>query len=290
MTSYIYSVTDDFPLGLVNTDNLSKEISQSAIITALDYITTSGDTINIIFKATLSTGDKTILDGDTVAPAGGLIADHNIVVAEVTSTVAIQEESIPTNGKWKAEAFWIPGATGPDVTTTTTLSYDHPITAMNIQYRTTDENVDDSVEMVVLPDYGSGLGVIGVLQQTAATGATGIHVNQAICDNVFTSDVIMLQEGGKEEDLGEIQRIDKANKMLYLKNPTATSFNYTSPTLVKMNRYVMGPYTLGPPSLYLLGGSKIGGSHLPAGHKVEVRYKNMSAESKRLYVILERLE
>jgi hypothetical protein len=288
--TYQYSISNDFPLGLENTDNLSKEISQSAIVTALDYISTKGDTIYIKFKATLSTQDKTILDGDTTNPAGGLIADHNIVTPESTAIVSIQEESIPTNGKWKAEAFWILGATGPDVTTTTTLSYDHPITAMNIQYRTIEENVDDQVEMVIFPDYGSGEGVIGVLQQTAATGATGIHVNQAIIDNVCTSDVILLQEGGKEEDLGAIQIIDKANKMLYLKNSTATSFNYTSPTFIKLNRYVMGPYTLGPPDLYLLGGSKIGGSHLPAGHKVKVNYRNMSDTPKRLYVILERLE
>lgn len=290
MASYIYDISNDFPLGIVNTDNLKTEINESSIVTALDYISTSGNTITIRFKATLSAEDKTSLDDDRVGPCGGLIANHNSETKEKPSMVMIQEEAVKTNGKWRAESFWIHGATGPDVVTTTTLSYDYPITALNIQYRTTEENTDDFVEMVIVPDLGAGEGIIGTLEQTAATGATGIHVNQTIINNVCTSDVIILEEGEKVENLGEIIKIDKANKILYTKNPTTSSFNHTSPTYVKLNRYVMSSYVLGPPDLYLLGGSKIGGSYLPAGHKVEVRYRNMSDQPKRLYAIMERLE
>jgi hypothetical protein len=46
----------------VNSDQLANEIRASAIVTALDYITTSGDNLDIFFKATLSSGDETILN------------------------------------------------------------------------------------------------------------------------------------------------------------------------------------------------------------------------------------
>lgn len=75
-TTYTYSIADDFPATGLNSSRLKLEIEQSAIITALDRIDTDGDVCNIIFKDALSAGDKTILDGDTTAPAGGLIAAH----------------------------------------------------------------------------------------------------------------------------------------------------------------------------------------------------------------------
>lgn len=72
--NYTYSIANDFPGGKVNTTKLHAAIQQSAIITALDSIGTSGDVLTIHFKAQLSAGDKTLLDGDATGPAGGLIA------------------------------------------------------------------------------------------------------------------------------------------------------------------------------------------------------------------------
>jgi hypothetical protein len=76
-TTYTYSISADFPNGKVNTATLTTEIGQSPIIIALDRIDTSGNVLTIIFKDTLSTGDKTLLDNNTTGPAGGLIAAHN---------------------------------------------------------------------------------------------------------------------------------------------------------------------------------------------------------------------
>lgn len=53
----------------VDVSRLQNEIEDSAIVTALDYINLEGaDDLEIVFKATLSGGDETILDG--------LVADH----------------------------------------------------------------------------------------------------------------------------------------------------------------------------------------------------------------------
>lgn len=76
-TKYPYSTAVDFPSGEINKERLVEDIQASSIITALDRIDVVGDLVEIVFKAALSAGDKTLLDGDTSNPAGGLIAAHN---------------------------------------------------------------------------------------------------------------------------------------------------------------------------------------------------------------------
>jgi hypothetical protein len=75
-----YSISNDFPgatIGVVNTTKLKAEILASSITTVLNRIDTDGDTISIVFNATLTAGEATTLDNDTTNPAGGLIAAHN---------------------------------------------------------------------------------------------------------------------------------------------------------------------------------------------------------------------
>lgn len=74
---YTYSIASDFPATGLDSDRLKHEIQDSAIETAIDRIDTEGDVCKIWFKAALSAADKTILDGDTTAPAGGLLAAHS---------------------------------------------------------------------------------------------------------------------------------------------------------------------------------------------------------------------
>jgi hypothetical protein len=62
-TKYTYLIDTDFTNLKVATDRLSFEIQGSDIITALDRIDTNENDCDIWFKDSLSTGDKTILDG-----------------------------------------------------------------------------------------------------------------------------------------------------------------------------------------------------------------------------------
>lgn len=59
---YNYSIVLDTPNNKAATDSLTIEINTSSIITALDYIKIIGDDLEISFKASLSTTDKTTLD------------------------------------------------------------------------------------------------------------------------------------------------------------------------------------------------------------------------------------
>lgn len=76
-TAYIYSIQGDMPSGKVNTTKLAREVVKSSISTQLARIDTDEDVLLIVFADALSVQDKTTLDGDTTAPAGGLLADHD---------------------------------------------------------------------------------------------------------------------------------------------------------------------------------------------------------------------
>jgi hypothetical protein len=106
-TKYTYSISTDFT-GLEasspNTTALGAEIQTSAIVTALDYINTSGDDCDVWFKAALSSGDEDILDALIAAHTG---APSEPVPQEVTlvgdaeggiTRVAAQAAAIPANG------------------------------------------------------------------------------------------------------------------------------------------------------------------------------------------------
>lgn len=74
-TKYSYSVSGDFPNEKVDVNRLTKEIRESAIVAALDYIDVSSDDCNIWFKDALSGGDQTVLDGIVAAHSGEPLPD-----------------------------------------------------------------------------------------------------------------------------------------------------------------------------------------------------------------------
>lgn len=72
-----YNISTDVPAGKVDTDRLTQEIRVSDIKTALHGITVRGNNLQVFFKADITADDKTILDNNQSAPAGGLIGAHS---------------------------------------------------------------------------------------------------------------------------------------------------------------------------------------------------------------------
>lgn len=81
VTPLTYDIAADMPGGSVNTITLEEEIRASAIGTKLFSARANGNVLSILFDTLpLPAGDKTILDGDTTGPAGGLLAAHDNAV------------------------------------------------------------------------------------------------------------------------------------------------------------------------------------------------------------------
>ena len=67
---YTYTIVTDFPNAAVDSGTLTTQIAASAITVALDHIDTGAGTCFIYFKAALSEGEETILDGIAAAHTG----------------------------------------------------------------------------------------------------------------------------------------------------------------------------------------------------------------------------
>lgn len=94
---YTYSIQNDFPNHKVSSDRLTLEIQQSAIVTALDFIGTSGDSCDIWFKAALSDGEQSVLSTVVFNHSGeplpqNLTQDVNIKSAAATAIILSQEK------------------------------------------------------------------------------------------------------------------------------------------------------------------------------------------------------
>lgn len=97
-TKYTYSISQDLPDGEVNTSKLKTEIQNSSISIALDRIDTTGDVLDIWFKDALLSPEKSILDGDTSDPAGGLLANHdNSPYPDEATPVVLSHKLTPDN-------------------------------------------------------------------------------------------------------------------------------------------------------------------------------------------------
>ena len=103
-TAYTYDMPADFPGGEMNSDNLVNEIQGSSITIALEDVRINPDgsdidRVDIVFKDALPAADKTTLDGDTVGPAGGLIAAHNSTPVEIPQEVILSGVSVDVDSR-----------------------------------------------------------------------------------------------------------------------------------------------------------------------------------------------
>lgn len=105
-TEYTYSVSTDTLNGLVSIERLTVEIQDSAIVTALDFITAVGDVLSVWFKDPISTGDETVLTGIVNAHTGAALDPvGDVITTSVTSgdgtPVFATQQLIPGIGSLK---------------------------------------------------------------------------------------------------------------------------------------------------------------------------------------------
>jgi hypothetical protein len=104
VTQYTYTLPADVPQG-VAVGNLTSEINAagSGITTQIDHIDASPTQLDIYMKDALSAGEKTALDGDTTAPAGGLLAAHDPTLVNDPQEVILSDITKTGTGHAKVE-------------------------------------------------------------------------------------------------------------------------------------------------------------------------------------------
>ena len=96
MTEYDYTKS---PCAI---DRLTQEVQQSSIATALDHMNLYGDALSVFFKADLSDGDKTTLDGLVTAHGGTPLPINQTQSVAVQQSPAFAAKTVIVNGVSKS--------------------------------------------------------------------------------------------------------------------------------------------------------------------------------------------
>lgn len=135
---YDYTIATAFPNALVDSDRLKQEIQASAIVTALDYIGTADGVCSIWFKAALSGGDQTVLDGIVAAHSGAPFAQPPMQFTEVLANGS----PLPRTSDGKSVVVTWP--TEGNKTTIVSPNWCDPTTWISHAARVVDETATDS--------------------------------------------------------------------------------------------------------------------------------------------------
>ena len=96
MADYVYSIANDFPNHKVDPSRLAEEVRASSIVTALDVVLVVGDACTVVFKASLSANDETVLDGLVAVHSGEPIDPEPVPVEVANPTLTVN--AMPPSG------------------------------------------------------------------------------------------------------------------------------------------------------------------------------------------------
>ncbi len=101
MANYTYSISIDTANGICNVRSLQSEVLAASLATQLASVTASGDSLTIVFNASLSAGDEASLDAVVAAHTGAASLDDPQLV-EVTKQLErppFSAKTDPATGK-----------------------------------------------------------------------------------------------------------------------------------------------------------------------------------------------
>jgi len=97
ITKYSYTSATDIVSGLFDEERMRADILATAIKTAIHDIGEESGIFDIWFKAALDAGDKTLFDGDTTGPCGGVVGTHTGAPIAATDTVKLDSKHTADN-------------------------------------------------------------------------------------------------------------------------------------------------------------------------------------------------
>jgi hypothetical protein len=197
------------------------------------------------------------------------------VVDRVEETIVrIKEEDIPTGGRIQVlgKQFEITCATGESQIFNFSLPISVNLSSVSIP--TYENQRGDYFDFLIAPDT-----TIGILSESAATGATSIVASQTVIDNIEDGFFITFTDGVNTVNGGQVSSINTETNTVSFETPLTTSFSNMSPTFIKMTVKLGHNIYLGYGSMLRFGDDKVGSSYIPAGTPIRMVYYNMSGNT-----------
>lgn len=211
--------------------------------------------------------------------------------------VTIQEETAgkETGGHYGAEsiAFDAPG----NAVTTHDVVTKLPIALLASRLDTKGKNDGDRIGFDVGPELPVGALEVDVAAAVKVIPVPVSVIALLVAGTLYVGQNLILDDGASKDDCGAILGWDDQANTVTTSAGTTNAFATATPTAIKITTS-MSPCVVnsgwvevygGTDKLYMFGDSKIGGSHIPAGTTIRIRYDNRDAAATRVVVIVEYL-
>ena len=238
-----------------------------------------------VYCTTTSTYQKVWLETEpTTCPVN---SSHTIstnpgpkIIDEIKENkVRIIEEDGITQGLYKFEGHKITIPSGPSGNVTTRIhNWPFPITLMNGWFNSTNEHIDDEINVTVADGT-----IIGALQAPLYAGNSTMVVSSTVIDNIYLGYRLDVTDGVNLNDLGYIIDIDNGNAEVTMSESATNTFSPLSPTYVRLTVPVIENFHIPTQNnRYAFAEKKVGGKYIPANTDLCLHYTNNSGNVKAL--------
>jgi hypothetical protein len=216
-------------------------------------------------------------DGHAIDPSASTVVD---TVSEKVMT--INEETVKTGGNWAVEDVHIQcdASSEKDVIKV----WPFPITALNMHVLLNENMEGDAISVFVGENT-----TVGAITAPITAGDTVINVSPTVVQYMcvgYWFRLLDASNGNTEE--WRVVEVNKSLNTVTIEAGATNSYSPASPTYVQLTVKRVDHVRLpGFGGDINLGGSKVGGSHLPANTPVTVRYHNNGAIAKSFYGYVE---
>lgn len=262
---YEYSISGDTSNGKVEEDVLGSEVQVSDIITALDYISTSGDALDVYMKDTLSPGDEASLNT--------VVSDHEGIPATPPPDEVVIKEFSETSGAYKTKGYNFLAI--KNATTDYTFSFPYDVEVLAGEVWTKNSIDGDELELIIAPDT-----TIGIVTVAGSVDDSEVKVNSTVLDNIRSGRHVKF---GSDTD--EYVVTSKTADGIEISPNLINAVSVTD--AVKMSVKMVESMKLYADIDLRLGWTKIGSSFVGQNTPIRVSYTNVDSVDKDIYFYMD---
>ena len=276
-TTYDYVISTDTANGKVSETDLDQEIRDSAIVIALDYVISSEDDLDIVFKDALSTGDETILTALVLAHQGEedtFIEPISVKVEEETTVV----EDRTAGGHYRCVGLdhIVPASDPVGDKTFTDYSFPYKTALLDMKFTPPANSEGDCISVIFAPNT-----VIGAITADVSVDDDVFNVSPTVLDNIEIGFTFKLFDGVNQDNCGKVLEINKIAGTVKTENKAVNAFLAGTPTYVQMEVIAVEHIRLNGSSIvFEIGDEKIGGSPMDKNVVFRFEYENNEGSAK----------
>jgi hypothetical protein len=207
-----------------------------------------------------------------------------IVQSIDTTVLALKEETIPTQGFYRAKGV-SQQITNEAAGSVTTFQHLHPyrISLLEGWFFTETNQIGDYVSVDASPNT-----TIGYIIAPVSVNDTVIYVSSTVIPNVAVGFSLKLFNGTTMADLGEIISIDVTNQTVTVETGSASAFSPETPTYILLTvKIIENFYINAAPVKFEFARKKIGGKSIPPNIPLAISYHNVTGGAKNFCYCME---